>query len=100
MREYPRPVVPSPHMHRSNKETWSCPLEQVQSWSLSRISQFGYLRGHATKKRFKLEVSMHALLAVIFYSYTFKLSHSFPSLWQFVNSSTKKVEDSFRIIKS
>ncbi|XP_062174773.1 probable inactive purple acid phosphatase 27 [Alnus glutinosa] len=45
----------------------------VQSWSLSRISQFGYLKGHATKKRFKLE---------------------------FVNSSTKKVEDSFRIIKS
>ncbi|XP_062175489.1 probable inactive purple acid phosphatase 27 isoform X2 [Alnus glutinosa] len=46
---------------------------KVDSWSLSRISQFGYLRGHATKKELNLE---------------------------FVNSDTKKVEDSFRIIKT
>ncbi|XP_059434979.1 probable inactive purple acid phosphatase 1 [Corylus avellana] len=45
----------------------------VDSWSLSRISQFGYLRGHATKKELNLE---------------------------FVNSDTKKVDDSFRIIKT
>jgi hypothetical protein len=71
----------------------------VDSWSLSRISQFGYLRGHATKKELNLEVGMHALLARI-YPYAYKLSHSFPSLLQFVNSDTKKVEDSFRIIKA
>ncbi|XP_062173748.1 probable inactive purple acid phosphatase 27 [Alnus glutinosa] len=46
---------------------------QVDSWSLSRISQFEYLRGHATKKELNLK---------------------------FVNSDTKKVEDSFRIIKT
>ncbi|KAB1224922.1 putative inactive purple acid phosphatase 27 [Morella rubra] len=45
----------------------------VESWSLSRISQFGYARGHATKEELKLE---------------------------FVNSDTKKVKDSFRIIKT
>ncbi|KAG2671755.1 hypothetical protein I3760_13G010100 [Carya illinoinensis] len=45
----------------------------VESWSLSRISQFGYFRGHATKKELNLEL---------------------------VNSDTKKVEDRFRIIKA
>ncbi|KAG2663944.1 hypothetical protein I3760_16G055800 [Carya illinoinensis] len=28
----------------------------VESWSLSRISQFGYFKGHATKKELKLSV--------------------------------------------
>lgn len=28
------------------------------SWSLSRISEFGYFRGHATKEELKLEVSL------------------------------------------
>ncbi|KAK4592122.1 hypothetical protein RGQ29_016566 [Quercus rubra] len=44
----------------------------ANKWSLSRISEYGYLRAHATKKEIKLE---------------------------FVNSNTKKVGDSFRIIK-
>ncbi|CAA3006733.1 probable inactive purple acid phosphatase 27 [Olea europaea subsp. europaea] len=42
-------------------------------WSLVRISEFGYTRVHATKKELKVE---------------------------YVNSNTRKVEDSFRIIKS
>ncbi|KAJ4711571.1 Purple acid phosphatase [Melia azedarach] len=42
------------------------------TWSLSRIEEFGYLRGHATKQDIKLE---------------------------FVNAYTRKVEDSFRIIR-
>ncbi|XP_071937554.1 probable inactive purple acid phosphatase 27 [Coffea arabica] len=42
-------------------------------WSLVRVSEFGYVRVHATKKELNFE---------------------------FVNSSTKKVEDSFRIIKA
>jgi len=42
-------------------------------WSLVRISKFGYTRVHATKKELKVE---------------------------YVNSNTRKVEDSFRIIKS
>ncbi|KAM1229475.1 hypothetical protein ACFX2G_040646 [Malus domestica] len=41
-------------------------------WSLSKISEFGYLRGHATKKEMKLEL---------------------------VNADTRKVEDRFRITK-
>ncbi|KAF3437453.1 hypothetical protein FNV43_RR20206 [Rhamnella rubrinervis] len=41
-------------------------------WSISRISEFGYFRGHATKEELKLE---------------------------FVNSGTRKVEDSFRITR-
>ncbi|PON74375.1 Acid phosphatase [Parasponia andersonii] len=44
----------------------------VSSWSLKRISQFGYLRAHATKEEIKLE---------------------------FVNAANKVVGDSFRIIK-
>jgi hypothetical protein len=83
----------------SDKWSWYYPLAQVDSWSLSRISQFGYLRGHATEKELNLEVGMHALPARI-YPYAYKFSHSFPSLLQFVNSDTKKVEDSFRIIKT
>ncbi|KAL5827264.1 hypothetical protein ACOSQ3_019099 [Xanthoceras sorbifolium] len=43
-----------------------------EDWSLSRISKFGYLRGHATKIELKLEL---------------------------VDADTGKVEDSFRIIK-
>ncbi|XP_031284818.1 probable inactive purple acid phosphatase 27 [Pistacia vera] len=46
--------------------------DTADSWSLSRISKFGYLRGHATKEEMKLE---------------------------FVNSDTSKVEDSFRITR-
>ncbi|KAJ7982290.1 Purple acid phosphatase [Quillaja saponaria] len=46
---------------------------KVDSWSLKRISEFGYVRGHATKEELKLE---------------------------FVNSNTRAVEDSFRIIKN
>ncbi|XP_048330082.2 probable inactive purple acid phosphatase 27 [Ziziphus jujuba] len=42
------------------------------SWSLSRIPEFGYFRGHATKEELKLE---------------------------FVNAGTRKVEDSFLITK-
>ncbi|KAL7615655.1 hypothetical protein Lser_V15G03591 [Lactuca serriola] len=43
------------------------------SWSLSRISEFGYARVHATKTQLNFE---------------------------FVNAYTKKIEDRFRIIKS
>ncbi|KAJ0037534.1 hypothetical protein Pint_23839 [Pistacia integerrima] len=46
--------------------------DTADSWSLSRISKFGYLSGHATKEEMKLE---------------------------FVNSDTSKVEDSFRITR-
>jgi hypothetical protein len=53
-------------MHMSDKRSWYYPLAQVDSWSLSRISKFGYLRGHATKKELNLEVSMLALLARIY----------------------------------
>ncbi|KAI5596132.1 hypothetical protein BDE02_03G186400 [Populus trichocarpa] len=42
------------------------------SWSLTRISDFGYLRGHATKEDINLE---------------------------FVNANTRQVQDSFRITK-
>lgn len=42
------------------------------SWSLTRISAFGYLRGHATKEDINLE---------------------------FVNANTRQVQDSFRITK-
>ncbi|XP_068328483.1 probable inactive purple acid phosphatase 27 [Pyrus communis] len=41
-------------------------------WSLSKISEFGYLRGHATKKEMKLEL---------------------------MNADTRKIEDRFRITK-
>ncbi|KAH7570584.1 hypothetical protein JRO89_XS05G0140200 [Xanthoceras sorbifolium] len=44
----------------------------VDSWSLSRISKFGYLRGYAAKEDLTLE---------------------------FVNADTRKVEDNFRITK-
>ncbi|KAK9283452.1 hypothetical protein L1049_011696 [Liquidambar formosana] len=44
----------------------------ADSWSLARISEFGYVRVHATKEEIKLE---------------------------YVNSNTRKVEDSFRITK-
>ncbi|XP_030492644.2 probable inactive purple acid phosphatase 27 [Cannabis sativa] len=44
----------------------------VKSWSLRRISEFGYLRAHATKQDITLE---------------------------FVNTGSRKIEDSFRIIK-
>ncbi|KAK7857524.1 putative inactive purple acid phosphatase 24 [Quercus suber] len=58
----------------STEHNWSPNSEQVPAnkWSLSRISEYGYLRAHATKKEIKLE---------------------------FVNSNTKKVGDTFRIIK-
>ncbi|OMO75881.1 hypothetical protein COLO4_25836 [Corchorus olitorius] len=46
--------------------------DNAASWSLSRVSKFGYVRAHATKDELKLE---------------------------FVNSDTKDVEDSFRITK-
>ncbi|KAF5729298.1 inactive purple acid phosphatase 27 [Tripterygium wilfordii] len=46
--------------------------DTTNSWSLVRISKFGYLRGHATKEELKFE---------------------------FVNSDTREVEDSFRITK-
>ncbi|KAA8537299.1 hypothetical protein F0562_027014 [Nyssa sinensis] len=45
----------------------------ADSWSLSRISEFGYVRVHATKQDLKVE---------------------------YVNANTRKVEDSFRITKS
>ncbi|KAF6175527.1 hypothetical protein GIB67_038101 [Kingdonia uniflora] len=44
----------------------------VDDWSLSRISEFGYVRVHATREDVSVE---------------------------FVNSGTKKVEDSFRMTK-
>ncbi|KAJ8900268.1 hypothetical protein K2173_024908 [Erythroxylum novogranatense] len=47
-------------------------IETPGSWSLKRISQFGYLRAHATRQQINLE---------------------------FVNSNTRKIEDSFRIIR-
>ncbi|GAB2298933.1 hypothetical protein Dimus_033009 [Dionaea muscipula] len=48
------------------------PLALVESWSLSRISQYGYARIHAKRDQLKFE---------------------------FVNSKTRKVEDSFLIVK-
>lgn len=45
---------------------------KVENWSLSRISEFGYVRVRANKEQLML---------------------------QFVNSNTTKVEDSFRIVK-
>ncbi|KAF3437454.1 hypothetical protein FNV43_RR20207 [Rhamnella rubrinervis] len=47
-------------------------FNRQNSWSISRISEYGYFRGHATKEELKLE---------------------------FVSSGTRKVEDSFRIIR-
>ncbi|KMS99148.1 hypothetical protein BVRB_2g047460 [Beta vulgaris subsp. vulgaris] len=47
--------------------------DKAPEWSLKRINKFGYTRIHATKEELKLE---------------------------FVNSNTKKVEDSFRIMKT
>ncbi|KAL5056584.1 hypothetical protein RYX36_037266 [Vicia faba] len=46
--------------------------DDVDSWSLKRISEFGYLRGHATKNDLNLE---------------------------FVTSDTREVKDAFRITK-
>ncbi|XP_074289707.1 putative inactive purple acid phosphatase 24 [Silene latifolia] len=46
--------------------------DNVHDWSLSGISKFGYTRIQATKKELKLE---------------------------FVNSNTRQVEDSFRLMK-
>lgn len=48
------------------------PNNAADSWSLKRIAEFGYVRVHATKTEIKLE---------------------------YVNSNTRKIEDSFRIIK-
>jgi hypothetical protein len=48
------------------------PNSTVNDWSLVRISEFGYLRGHATKNELKLEL---------------------------VNADTRKVVDSFRVTK-
>ncbi|XP_022157882.1 nucleotide pyrophosphatase/phosphodiesterase-like [Momordica charantia] len=45
----------------------------IESWSLSRVSKFGYLRGHATKEELNLEM---------------------------VNAVTREVEDRFNIIKA
>ncbi|KAK6234430.1 hypothetical protein QUC31_006836 [Theobroma cacao] len=47
--------------------------DDAACWSLSRVSEFGYVRAHATKDELKLE---------------------------FVNSDTKDIEDSFRITKN
>ncbi|KAI3450185.1 hypothetical protein Pfo_006850 [Paulownia fortunei] len=47
--------------------------ENDNSWSLSRISEFGYIRAHATKEELKVE---------------------------FVNADSRNVGDSFRITKS
>ncbi|KAJ7949288.1 Purple acid phosphatase [Quillaja saponaria] len=47
--------------------------DKADSWSLKRISEFGYVRAHATKEEINLE---------------------------FVNSNTTEIEDSFRIIKN
>ncbi|XP_010273364.1 PREDICTED: probable inactive purple acid phosphatase 27 [Nelumbo nucifera] len=47
--------------------------DNVESWSLSRISEFGYIRVHATREEIMVE---------------------------FVNSNTRNVEDRFRITKS
>ncbi|PIN03055.1 Purple acid phosphatase [Handroanthus impetiginosus] len=49
------------------------PFTQHNSWSLSRIAKFGYIRAHATKNELKVE---------------------------FVNANSTNVDDSFRIIKS
>lgn len=48
------------------------PPINVNKWSLARVSKFGYLRGNATKEELSLEM---------------------------VNADTRKVEDSFKIIK-
>ncbi|XP_059434869.1 probable inactive purple acid phosphatase 27 [Corylus avellana] len=46
--------------------------DHVNTWSLRRISKFGYVRGHATKEEMNFE---------------------------FVNAETREIEDNFRIIK-
>ncbi|CAK9311463.1 unnamed protein product [Citrullus colocynthis] len=49
------------------------PTFGIERWSLSRVSKFGYLRGHATREKLSFEM---------------------------VNAVTKEVEDSFNIIKA
>lgn len=38
-----------------------CPWIQDNAWSLSRISEYGYVRGHATREELKMEVSFVCL---------------------------------------
>ncbi|XP_038875449.1 probable inactive purple acid phosphatase 27 [Benincasa hispida] len=49
------------------------PTNGIESWSLCRVSKFGYLRGHATREKLSFEM---------------------------VNAITREVEDSFNIIKA
>ena len=84
-------------------------LQVTNKWSLARTSEFGYLRGHATKEELKLEVSetmkitadkFNPLLPMYsFLRFLFSVEH-FVLYSQLVNAITKHVEDSFRIIKS
>ena len=78
-----------------------CSCEQPGSWSLTRISDFGYLRGHATKEDINLEVSsIHNLMKKLIkkFFYATYLTHIF-HFFQFVNANTRQVQDSFRITK-
>ncbi|OEL18320.1 hypothetical protein BAE44_0020663 [Dichanthelium oligosanthes] len=56
----------------STEHEWSEKSEQVETWSLSRFSEFGYARVHATRTDMNV---------------------------QFVNSSTMEVRDQFKIVK-
>ena len=85
--------------------------EQSNSWSLSRISEFGYVRGNTTKEELYFEVSMlnstlgfdnriyrHIFFFACISCYMF-VSYPCPLFWQFVNANTRNVGDSFRIMK-
>lgn len=51
-----------------------CSWKQGNEWSLSRISEYGYVRGHATREELKMEVGIVYLLVRHHYS----LSHYTP----------------------
>ena len=54
-------LSPSQMMQLVENKTFQCDwcgYLQVSSWSLKRISEFGYLRAHATKEEINLEVSI------------------------------------------
>lgn len=87
---------------------------QSNSWSISRISEFGFVRGNATKDELYFEVSMlnstlgfdcriyrHIFFACILCVHMSVSYDSYPCplFWQFVNANTRNVGDSFRIIK-
>lgn len=49
-------------------------LQGIERWSLSRVSKFGYLRGHATREKLSFEVSMLIANAI------------FKNLWEIIQT--------------